>query len=75
MVKAADAQLLLMKIHLPANYGFHYNKSFRAIYPNLSKEFDIPLLPFFMEEVYLKSQWIQNDGIHPNRDAKPFIAD
>ncbi|MDU3160225.1 MAG: multifunctional acyl-CoA thioesterase I/protease I/lysophospholipase L1, partial [Hafnia alvei] len=37
--------------------------------------FDIPLLPFFMEEVYLKPQWMQDDGIHPNRDAQPFIAD
>ncbi len=42
--------------------------------PN-SKEFDVPLLPFFMEEVYLKPQWMQDDGIHPNRDAQPFIAD
>lgn len=28
-----------------------------------------------MEEVYLKPQWMQDDGIHPNRDAQPFIAD
>ncbi len=27
-----------------------------------------------MEEVYLKPQWMQDDGI-PNRDAQPFIAD
>ncbi|WP_024142560.1 multifunctional acyl-CoA thioesterase I/protease I/lysophospholipase L1 [Salmonella enterica] len=74
-VKAADAQPLLMQIHLPANYGRRYNESFSAIYPKLAKEFDIPLLPFFMEEVYLKPQWMQDDGIHPNRDAQPFIAD
>lgn len=74
-VKAANAQPLLMQIHLPANYGRRYNESFSAIYPKLAKEFDIPLLPFFMEEVYLKPQWMQDDGIHPNRDAQPFIAD
>ncbi|HFL5519234.1 TPA: multifunctional acyl-CoA thioesterase I/protease I/lysophospholipase L1 [Salmonella bongori] len=74
-VQAADAQPLLMQIHLPANYGRRYNESFSAIYPKLAKEFDIPLLPFFMEEVYLKPQWMQDDGIHPNRDAQPFIAD
>lgn len=74
-VKAADAQPLLMQIHLPANYGRRYNESFSAIYPKLAKEFDIPLLPFFMEEIYLKPQWMQDDGIHPNRDAQPFIAD
>lgn len=45
-VKAADAQPLLMQIHLPANYGRRYNESFSAIYPKLAKEFNIPLLPF-----------------------------
>lgn len=74
-VKAANAQPLLMQIRLPANYGRRYNESFSAIYPQLAKEFDIPLLPFFMEEVYLKPQWMQDDGIHPNSDAQPFIAD
>lgn len=64
-----------MQIRLPANYGRRYNETFSAIYPRLAKEFDIPLLPFFMEEVYLKPQWMQDDGIHPNRDAQPFIAD
>ena len=74
-VKAANAEPLLMQIRLPANYGRRYNETFSAMYPKLAKEFDIPLLPFFMEEVYLKPQWMQDDGIHPNRDAQPFIAD
>ena len=74
-IKAANAEPLLMQIHLPANYGRRYNEAFGAIYPALAKEFAIPLLPFFMEGVYLKPQWMQDDGIHPNRDAQPFIAD
>ena len=74
-VKAANAEPLLMQIRLPANYGRRYNEAFSAIYTKLAKEFDVPLLPFFMEEVYLKPQWMQDDGIHPNRDAQPFIAD
>lgn len=74
-IEAANATPLLMQIRLPANYGRRYNASFSAIYPKLASEFTIPLLPFFMEEVYLKPQWMQDDGIHPNRDAQPFIAD
>ena len=75
---AASAAIRRSKAYracLPANYGRRYNEAFSAIYPKLAKEFDIPLLPFFMEEVYLKPQWMQDDGIHPNRDAQPFIAD
>lgn len=74
-VKSANAKPLLMQIRLPANYGRRYTEAFGAIYPKLSSELDVPLLPFFMEEVYLKPQWMQDDGIHPNRDAQPFIAD
>jgi len=74
-VKSADAKPLLMQIRLPANYGRRYTEAFGAIYPKLASDLDVPLLPFFMEEVYLKPQWMQDDGIHPNRDAQPFIAD
>ena len=74
-IQAANAEPLLMQIRLPANYGRRYTAAFSAIYPALAEAFSIPLLPFFMEEVYLKPQWMQDDGIHPNRDAQPFIAD
>ena len=46
-IKAANAEPLLMQIHLPANYGRRYNEAFGAIYPALAKEFAIPLLPFY----------------------------
>lgn len=74
-VKAANAQPMLMQIKLPANYGRRYNAAFSAIYPQLSEQYTIPLLPFFMEEVYLKPEWMQEDGIHPTQAAQPFIAD
>lgn len=74
-IKAADAQPLLMQIRLPANYGRRYNEAFSGIYPKLAQEFNIPLIPFFMEQVYLKPEWMQQDGIHPAPDAQPFIAD
>ncbi|WP_158783829.1 multifunctional acyl-CoA thioesterase I/protease I/lysophospholipase L1 [Pantoea sp. BAV 3049] len=73
-VKAANAQPLLMQIRLPANYGRRYTESFSGMYPRLAKEFSVPLVPFFMEQVYLKPEWMQQDGIHPNPDAQPFIA-
>lgn len=73
-VKAANAQPLLMQIRLPANYGRRYTESFSGIYPKLAETHDIPLVPFFMEQVYLKPEWMQQDGIHPAPDAQPFIA-
>ncbi|MEC5342245.1 multifunctional acyl-CoA thioesterase I/protease I/lysophospholipase L1 [Brenneria populi] len=74
LVKQADAQPLLMQIRLPTNYGRRYTESFSSIYPRLAQRFAIPLVPFFMEQVYLKPEWILEDGIHPTRDAQTFIA-
>nr|WP_202987308.1 multifunctional acyl-CoA thioesterase I/protease I/lysophospholipase L1 [Mixta mediterraneensis] len=73
-VKAANAKPLLMQIRLPANYGRRYTEAFSGIYPDLAQQYDIPLVPFFMEQVYPKPEWMQQDGIHPNPDAQPFIA-
>nr|WP_193353782.1 multifunctional acyl-CoA thioesterase I/protease I/lysophospholipase L1 [Erwinia sp. Ejp617] len=74
-IQAAKAQPLLMQVRLPANYGKRYTESFAAIYPRLASQHAIPLVPFFMEQVYLKPEWMQDDGIHPNPSAQPFIAD
>lgn len=74
-VKKSDARPILMQIRLPANYGRRYNEAFSAIYPQLAEKNAVPLLPFFMEQVYLKPQWMQDDGIHPTAEAQPFITD
>ena len=70
-----NAEPLLMQVRLPANYGRRYTEAFSGIYPRLAQQYNIPLVPFFMEQVYLKPEWMQQDGIHPNPDAQPFIAE
>lgn len=74
-VKDAGAQPLLMQVRIPANYGRRYTESFAAVYPQLAERTGVPLVPFFMEQVYLKPEWMQDDGIHPAPAAQPFIAD
>ncbi len=65
--KAANAQPLLMQIACPPTTVVGIMKLFSAIYPKFANEFDIPLLPFFMEEAYLKPNWMQDDGSTPPR--------
>lgn len=74
LIKQAGAQPLLMQIRLPPNYGRRYTETFAALYPKLAQQFDLPLLPFYMEQVVIKPEWMQEDGLHPNRAAQPFIA-
>ncbi|MQL47958.1 multifunctional acyl-CoA thioesterase I/protease I/lysophospholipase L1 [Photorhabdus temperata] len=75
LVKQANIQPLLMQIRLPPNYGRRYTESFAGIYPKLAEHNQIPLLPFYMEQVAIKPEWVQQDGLHPNLAAQPFIAD
>lgn len=75
LIKEAKAQPLLMQIRIPPNYGRRYTDAFSAMYPQLAQQFGIPLVPFFMEQVAVKPEWMQDDGLHPNAQAQPFIAD
>ncbi|MBG6031220.1 multifunctional acyl-CoA thioesterase I/protease I/lysophospholipase L1 [Proteus hauseri] len=73
-VKDAGATPLFMQIMISPNYGKRYTQSFSAIYPKLAEDNALPLLPFYMEQIADKPEWMQNDSIHPNEDAQPFIA-
>lgn len=74
-IKMANAQPLLMQIQVPPNYGKRYSQAFGSLYPKLSENHDIPLLPFFLEEVIVKPEWIMKDGLHPKPEAQPWIAE
>ena len=73
-VKAEGAQAILMQIKIPPNYGKKYSDAFEAIYRKISKQENIPLFPFLLEKVALDSNLMQLDGIHPNLEAQPIIA-
>ena len=64
-----------MQIRIPPNYGKRYTERFSAIYPALAADNAIPLIPFYMEAVVTNPPWIQDDGIHPNETAQPYITD
>ena len=74
-IKQLQSKAVLMQIRIPPNYGPRYTKLFTDLYPKVSKEQQIPLWPFFMETIALKQQWMQADGLHPNLEAQPVIAD
>ncbi len=65
----------MIKIKITPNYGPRYNKMFEQVFEDVAKERNITLLPFFMEAVATKKDLMQADGIHPNAQAQPIIAD
>ncbi|PWI32217.1 arylesterase [Vibrio albus] len=68
-------KVALMQILIPPNYGKRYAQAIESLYPKLAEQHQIPLLPFFLEHVILKQEWMMSDGLHPKAVAQPWIAD
>lgn len=75
LAKQHNAQPLLMQIRIPPNYGPRYVARFTDIYPQLAEAHQIPLWPFFMDEIAIRPELMMPDGIHPNAQAQPLIRD
>ena len=71
----AGAKVLLLSMKIPPNYGKRYTDLFYTIYPQLATELRIPYVPFILENVALSKDMMQPDGLHPNAQGQPFIAD
>ena len=69
------ANVLLLGMRIPPNYGKRYIDMFYNVYPQLADELDIPFVPFILEDVALVKEMMQKDGLHPNAKAQPLIAD
>jgi acyl-CoA thioesterase I len=65
-LKKASAQLVLAGITLPPNYGPEYVSRFDAMYTDLAKRYQLPLIPFLLEGVATQPNLMQQDGLHPN---------
>lgn len=71
----ADAQVLLLGMRLPPNYGKRYIEMFYNVYPKIAKEANLAFIPFILEDVALNKNLMQHDGLHPNARAQPIIAE
>ncbi|MCX0430241.1 arylesterase [Aeromonas veronii] len=75
LAKEQQTRVVLTQIQLPRNYGARYLRQFEQIFPELAQSNDLPLLPFFMDDIALRPELMMNDGIHPTPAAQPQIRD
>ncbi|WP_421213121.1 arylesterase [Aeromonas sp. 600479] len=75
LAKEQQTRVVLTQIQLPRNYGARYLRQFEQIFPELAQANDLPLLPFFMDDIALRPELMMNDGIHPTPAAQPKIRD
>lgn len=73
--QAAGARVLLVGIRIPPNYGPRYATEFAALYPEIAKQFQLPLIPFLLDKVALTPDLMQEDGLHPNARGEPQVLE
>ncbi|MFZ2155993.1 MAG: arylesterase [Bradyrhizobium sp.] len=73
-LKARKIAVLLCGMVAPPNYGADYSARFNAIYPDIAKEFGVPLYPFFLEGVAADARLNQADGLHPTAEGIDVIV-
>ena len=73
--RKAGAQVLLVGMRMPPNYGPDYTASFEATFRDLAKTKRVRLVPFMMEGFADQRHYFQADGIHPVAEAQPLILD
>ena len=66
---------IIMQIKIPPNYGKKYIEAFENIYSEVASETDAKLISFMLENMALRDDLMQPDGIHPNEKAQPFITE
>lgn len=71
----AGANVLLLGIDVPPNYGAAYRDRLRQTYAGLASQYKVPLLPFLLEGVALQPNLMQADGLHPTAAAQPKVLD
>ncbi|QWG23727.1 arylesterase [Bradyrhizobium sediminis] len=73
-LKARKIAVLLCGMVAPPNYGADYSARFNAIYPDIAREFGVPLYPFFLEGVAADARLNQADGLHPTAEGIDVIV-
>jgi acyl-CoA thioesterase-1 len=72
--QASGATVILQSMQIPTNYGRRYTEMFSAAYQTLATEYEVALIPFFLQKIALNPDLMQRDGIHPNAQAQILIA-
>ena len=74
-LQESGTRVVLAGMKLPPNYGQDYTASFEAMYRMLAKDYQLLLIPFFLEGVGGSSSLNQADGIHPTKEGYEVIVE
>ena len=75
IITSNNIKIILAGMVASPSNGLSYKKKFDKIYPDLSKEYELELIPFLLKGVALNPSLNQADGIHPNEKGVLIISE
>ncbi len=71
----ANAQVLILGMRIPSNYGPVYTEKFAQTFIDAAAASESEIIPFFMEPIAFDKDFFQSDGIHPTAKAQPLLLE
>jgi len=71
--KDAAAEVLILGMRIPSNYGPAYTEKFAQTFVDAAEASESELVPFFLEPIATDAAYFQKDGIHPTAEAQPLM--
>lgn len=70
-----NMKILLCGMFAAPTLGTEYQQEFNAAFPDLADKYKTAFLPFPLENIAMKPELNQGDGIHPNAEGTRMMAD
>jgi len=71
--KAKNVAVLLCGMLAPPTMGADYQRAYSNTFPDLATEHNVAYLPFLLENIAMKKELNQADGIHPNAEGEKIM--
>lgn len=75
MAREAGAEVLLLGMLIPPNYGERYTSGFQATFREVAAQTGVQFVPFLLDGVATDPSLMQDDGIHPTAEAQPLLLE
>ena len=73
--KRQGAQVLVLGMRLPPNYGQEYTRAFHAAFREIAREEGAALVPFLLDGIADKRESFQPDNLHLVAEVQPLVLE
>jgi len=73
--RRVKAEVLLVGMRLPPNYGTAYTEKFQQAYVELARSKKIAFVPFLFEGFAEETRYFQPDRVHPTSEAQALMLE